>query len=87
MIIFCKELGLAKVMVDEYTVRYVNSLEILVFELLEKLDLNELEPSDGCGLGFRRAILEYDDLAEIDSLYVAACEIDSFYSNECQSWD
>lgn len=85
--VFCKELGMAKEMVDEYTVHYVNCLEVSVFELLKKLDLNELKPSDGGGLGFRRAILEYDDLAEIDSLYVAACEVDSFYGNECQSWN
>lgn len=34
--------------------------------------------SNGGNLGFRRAILEYDNLAEIDSLYDAVCGVDAY---------
>ena len=45
--------------------------------------LNKL---DGGTLGFRRAILEDDNLANIDSLYNAAVAVDKFYSQECREW-
>lgn len=72
---------------DDYTKAYLCNLEKLVKSYQDKIDKNVLNKSDGGNLGFRRAILEYDNLAEIDSLYDAACEVDSYYSLECKSWN
>ena len=46
----------------------------------------KMDESDGGTLGFRRAILEDDNLANIDSLYNAAVAVDKFYSQECREW-
>lgn len=81
------EIKKAKDVVDDYSKDYLNSLEKLIENYERKIELNELQPSNGGNLGFRRAILEYDDLSDIDSLYDAACEVDSFYSEECQKWN
>ena len=54
--------------------------------LFSKLDSNKMDVSDGGTLGFRRAILEDDNLANIDSLYNAAVAVDKFYSQECREW-
>ena len=45
-----------------------------------------METSDGGALGLRRVIIEYDDIAEIDSLYDAAADVDRYYSKECKTW-
>ena len=55
-------------------------------EYKNKLDSNKMDASDGGTLGFRRAILEDDNLANIDSLYNAAVAVDKFYSQECREW-
>ena len=54
--------------------------------LFSKFDSNKMDASDGGTLGFRRAILEDDNLANIDSLYNAAVAVDKFYSQECREW-
>lgn len=76
----------AETLTDNYTRDYLCNLEKLVKSYLEQIDKNELNVSNGNNLGFRRAIIEYDDLAEIDSLYDAACEVDTYYSSECKKW-
>ena len=80
------EIRMAKIEADEFTKDYLCNLESKIEEYKNKLDLNEMESSDGGTLGFRRAILEYNDLANIDSLYEAAMDIDKFYSEECKKW-
>jgi hypothetical protein len=72
--------------VDDYTKEYLHKLEKSIEAYKNKLDLNEMDTSDGATLGFRRAILEYDNLANIDSLYNAAVAVDKFYSQECREW-
>lgn len=72
--------------VDDYTKEYISKLEKLIESYKNKLDLNEMDTSDGGTLGFRRAILEYDNLAYIDSLYNAAIEVDNFFGRECSEW-
>ena len=61
-------------------------LEKIIEEYKNKLDSNKMDASDGGTLGFRRAILEDDNLANIDSLYNAAVAVDKFYSQECREW-
>lgn len=75
--------------VDDYTREYLNKLEKIIEEYKNKLDSNKMDASDGGTLGFRRAILEDDNLANIDSLYNAAVAVDKFYSQECrdQLWE
>ena len=72
--------------VDDYTREYLNKLEKIIEEYKNKLDSNKMDASDGGTLGFRRAILEDDNLANIDSLYNAAVAVDKFYSQECREW-
>ena len=67
-----------------YTV--IQPLEKIIEEYKNKLDSNKMDASDGGTLGFRRAILEDDNLANIDSLYNAAVAVDKFYSQECREW-
>lgn len=71
---------------DDYTKRYLEILDKEVENYINKLDKNEMETSDGGALGLRRAIIEYDDIAEIDSLYDAAADVDRYYSKECKTW-
>ena len=61
-------------------------MEKIIEEYKNKLDSNKMDESDGGTLGFRRAILEDDNLANIDSLYNAAVAVDKFYSQECREW-
>ena len=84
--IFNAEIIQTETLVDDCTKAYLCQLEKLVKNYQDKIDNNMLDESDGGNLGFRRAILEYDNLAEIDSLYDAACEVDSYYSVECKEW-
>lgn len=76
----------AKTLVDDSTKSYLCNLEKLVKNYQDQIDENTMNVSDGGNLGFRRAILEYDNLADIDSLYDAACMVDSYYSIECKEW-
>ena len=76
------EIGKIKDDVDDYTREYLSKME----EYKNKLDSNKMDESDGGTLGFRRAILEDDNLANIDSLYNAAVAVDKFYSQECREW-
>ncbi len=76
----------AKILVDDSTKTYLCNLEKLVKNYQDKIEKNMMNVSDGGNLGFRRAILEYDNLAEMDSLYDAACAVDSYYSTECKKW-
>ena len=69
-----------------FTREYLNKLEKIIEEYKNKLDSNKMDASDGGTLGFRRAILEDDNLANIDSLYNAAVAVDKFYSQECREW-
>lgn len=71
---------------DDYTKRYLEILDKEVENYINKLDKNEMETSDGGALGLRRAIIEHDDIAEIDSLYDAAADVDRYYSKECKTW-
>lgn len=80
------EMQQASKLVDNFTKQYLYNLQKLVKEYQDQIDKNLLSVSKGGNLGFRRAILEYDDLADIDSLYEAACDVDSYYSNECKEW-
>lgn len=80
-----RELETVKGTADDWTINYLCSLEKLIKSYIEKIETDDLNVSNGENLGFKRAILEYDNLADIDSLYNAACEVDYFYSNECRS--
>ena len=75
------EIGKIKDDVDDYTREYLSKMEKIIEEYSNKMD-----ESDGGTLGFRRAILEDDNLANIDSLYNAAVAVDKFYSQECREW-
>jgi len=81
-----KEINQSKSIVDDYTQLYLCNLEELVTKYLNCIDNDLMKASNGDTLGFRRAILEYDDLAEIESLYCAACDVDNYYSIECREW-
>lgn len=81
------EMNQAKEEVDDYSKEYLMKLEKLVRNYENKIDTNELSVSNGGNLGFRRAILEYDNLADIDCLYDAACDVDLFYGENCKKWD
>ena len=74
----------AETLVDDSTKLYLCNLEKLIENYQDKIEKNMMNVSDGGNLGFRRAILEYDNLAEMDSLYDAACEVDSYYGTECK---
>lgn len=80
------ELMQAQIIVDDSTKSYLCNLEKLVQNYQDEIEKNMMNVSDGGNLGFRRAILEYDNLAEIDSLYDAACAVDSYYSIECKKY-
>ena len=80
------EIGKIKDDVDDYTREYLSKMEKIIEEYKNKLDSNKMDESDGGTLGFRRAILEDDNLANIDSLYNAAVAVDKFYSQECREW-
>ena len=71
---------------NDYTREYLSKMEKIIEEYKNKLDSNKMDESDGGTLGFRRAILEDDNLANIDSLYNAAVAVDKFYSQECREW-
>ena len=73
------EIGKIKDDVDDYTREYLSKMEKIIEEY-------KMDESDGGTLGFRRAILEDDNLANIDSLYNAAVAVDKFYSQECREW-
>lgn len=75
-----KEMIQAEALTDDDTREYLCNLEKLVKGYLDRIDKNELKESNGDSLGFRRVIIENDSLAEIDSLYDAACEVDTYYS-------
>ena len=75
------EIGKIKDDVDDYTREYLSKMEKIIEEYKNKLDSNKMDES-----GFRRAILEDDNLANIDSLYNAAVAVDKFYSQECREW-
>lgn len=80
------ELENAKKLVDDDTISYLCRIEELVNKYIDKVKLEELKVSKGGNLGFRRAIIEYDNLALIDSLYNAAKDVDAYYCNECKTW-
>lgn len=80
------ELNSAKKIVDDRTIDYLCRIEKNVDIYIEEINLGELGMSQGGNLGFKRAIIEYDNLAAIDSLYNAAREVDTYYSNECKIW-
>lgn len=71
--------------VDDYTREYLNKLEKIIEEYKNKLDSNKMDASDGGTLGFRRAILEDDNLANIDSLYNAAVAVINFIVKNVES--
>ena len=67
---------------------YINDINSYHLHMFDKHDVTtkKFDLSDGGTLGFRRAILEDDNLANIDSLYNAAVAVDKFYSQECREW-
>ena len=76
------ELDEAKKSVDVGTIEYLCKLQEIANAYIEKINEGILNASQGGNLGFRRSIIEYDNLAMIDSLYDAAKDVDAYYCNE-----
>lgn len=83
---FIYEIDEHKKTLNEGNKQYLENLKNFAETLISRLHNDTLPSSTGGGLGFGRAISEYDDLANIDSLYDMAYEVDLFYSEECQEW-
>lgn len=71
---------------NEEKKQYLKNYQTYVELIITRLQNDTLPSSKGGLIGTMRGISEYDDLANIDSLYDAAYEVDLFYSEECQEW-
>ncbi len=83
---FLNELKNTSKYADDYTKIHLCLLEKIINEYIRKIEKDELKTSGGGTLGLRRALLEYDNLANNKMLYNLAMEVDSYYSNECNEW-
>lgn len=86
MNILIKEIELAKGKVDEESRKYLCIYQRNIESLLFKVQNGMLSESNGRTMGVTRAISEFDNLAEIDSLYNAASEVDLYYKRKCTEW-
>jgi len=84
--ILVQEIIEAKKIVDDKKRQYLNNYENGVEIVIKKLRDGTLPASKGGLIGTMRGISEYDSLASIKALYDAACDVDLFYSRECQEW-
>ena len=50
------------------------------------LDNNTLPESNGGVMGVTKCLSQFDDLANIYSLYNAAYDLDSYFKEQCKKW-
>jgi len=82
-----KEIDNARKNEDASKKQYLDNLYKTVNDVIVKVEMRDLPPSNGSDAGIRKAIAELEDLPNYPALYAAATEVDSFYSEECKSWD
>lgn len=67
--------------------QYLDNLYKTVNDVILNVEMRDFPPSNGSDAGIRKAVAELEDLPNYPALYAAASEVDSFYSEECKSWD
>ena len=67
--------------------QYLDNLYKTVNDVILKVEMRDFPPSNGSDAGIRKAVAELEDLPNYSALYAAASEVDSFYSEECKTWD
>ena len=72
---------------DASTKQYLDNLYKTVDDVIVKVEMRDLPPSNGSDAGIRKAVAELEDLPNYSALYAAASEVDDFYSSKCQNWD
>ncbi len=79
------ELNYADNIVEVSTQKYLIGLKKLVLKYLQETRKGKLKITNEGTLGFRRAVIEYDDLANINTLYNAAKSVDMCYLELCKN--
>lgn len=81
-----KAVDMARNDVNEEEKQYLDNYKKHIVDLLQRAKDGTLPASNGGLLGVLRAISEYDSLATIKPLYIAASQAEQYYSFECKEW-
>lgn len=66
--------------------KYLENLKIQLLKNIQMLDNNTLPESNGGVMGVTKCLSQFDDLANIYSLYNAAYDLDSYFKEQCKKW-